>query len=114
MMSKIEELYARLDEKKKSRESAVEGDIVKIVRGKLGDWIPKEKLNKPEDANKDAIQLHIEIPDGYTIRQVMTVSIHPNSYMERYLFKYKVRPVVGGKYPVEYNKRSGFWEGAQL
>ena len=114
MMSKIDELFAGVEEQKKSREARVEGNIVKIEVGKIGDWIPKEKLNKPEQADRDAIQLNIEVPDGYNIRQVMTVSSHPNSNLQKYLVKYGKYPAVGDKYPVEYSKRSGFWEGAQL
>ena len=114
MMSKIEELFAGVEEQKKSRDAATEGMIKEIEVGKVGDWIPKEKLERPESADKDALQLHIEVPDNYVIKKVMTVSSHPNSNMQRYLAKYKVYPAVGGMYPVEYSRRSGFWEGAQL
>ena len=113
-MSKIDELLAGVEEQKKSRDAATEGEIKKIEVGKVGDWIPKDKLIKPESADKDAFQLHIEVPDNYVIKKVMTVSSHPNSNMQRYLAKYKSYPVIGGKYPVEYSRRSGFWEGAQL
>ena len=114
MMSKIDELLAGVEEQKKSRDAVTEGTIKDIDVGKIGDWIPLDKLKKPESANKDALRLYIEVPDGYVIKQVVSVNSHPNSYLQRYLSKYKSYPVVGGKYPVEYNKRTGFWEGAQL
>ena len=113
-MSKIEELFAAMEDQKKSREAATEGEIVKIDVGKIGDWIPVDKLNKPEQAERDAIQVNIRVPDGYNIKKVLTVSSHPNSALQRYLAKYKGYPKVGGMYPVEYSRRSGFWEGAQL
>ena len=114
MMSKIEELFAGVEEQKKSRDAATEGTIKEIEVGKIGDWIPIKALKKPEQKDRDAIQLHIKTPEGYTIKQVLTVSPHPNSWLQRYLVKYGKYPKVGGLYPVEYNKRSGFWEGAQL
>ena len=116
MMSKIDELFAGVEEQKKARDvrGDVEGNISKIEVGKIGDWIPVDKLKKKEQADRDAIQVHIDTPDGYPIRKVLTVSAHPNSALQRYLVKYGVYPKVGGVFPLEYDRKSGFWEGAQL
>ena len=76
MMSKIEELLAGVEEQKKSRDAATEGTIKDIEVGKVGDWIPKDKLERPESADKDALQLHIEVPDNYVIKKVMTCLLY--------------------------------------
>jgi len=62
--------------------------VTKILKGKLGDFIPANKLRVPDMANRDAYQVYFETEDGRTFRETFTASIAMNSKLRRFLSKY--------------------------
>ena len=68
--------------------------ITKIVKGKLGDFIPAAKLRNPDYATRDAIQVFFQTEDGRQFRETFTLSTAANSKLRRFIAKYGT-PKVG-------------------
>jgi len=68
--------------------------ITKIVKGKLGDFIPAAKLRNPDYATRDAVQVFFQTEDGRTFRETFTLSTAANSKLRRFIAKYGT-PKVG-------------------
>jgi hypothetical protein len=68
--------------------------IVKMVKGKLGDFIPAAKLRNPDYAGRDAVQVFFQTEDGRQFRETFTLSTAANSKLRRFIAKYGT-PKVG-------------------
>ena len=75
--------------------------VVKILKGKLGDFIPAAKIKNPNYVERDAIQVFFETEDGRRFRETFTLSTAANSKLRRYIAKYGP-PKVGQE--VEYQE----------
>jgi len=81
--------------------SSGKAKIVKMVKGKLGDFIPVAKLRNPEYGNRDAVQVYFATEDGRQFRETFTLSTAANSKLRRFIAKYGT-PKVGLE--VEYRE----------
>ena len=77
----IEELSISVSPRGKAR-------IVRILKGKLGDFIPAAKIKNPNYVERDAIQMYFETEDGRRFRETFTLSTAANSKLRRYIAKY--------------------------
>jgi len=68
--------------------------IVKMIKGKLGDFIPAAKLRNPDYAARDAVQVYFQTEDGRQFRETFTLSTAANSKLRRFIAKYGT-PKVG-------------------
>jgi len=68
--------------------------ITRMVKGKLGDFIPAAKLRNPDYAGRDAVQVYFQTEDGRTFRETFTLSTAANSKLRRFIAKYGT-PKVG-------------------
>ena len=68
--------------------------ITKMVKGKLGDFIPAAKLRNPDYAGRDAVQVYFATEDGRQFRETFTLSTAANSKLRRFITKYGT-PKVG-------------------
>jgi hypothetical protein len=62
--------------------------VVKILKGKLGDFIPASKIKNPNYVDRDAIQVSFMTEDGRHFRETFTLSTAANSKLRRYIAKY--------------------------
>jgi len=62
--------------------------VVKILKGKLGDFIPAAKIKNPQYVDRDAIQVYFETEDGRRFRETFTLSTAANSKLRRFITKY--------------------------
>jgi len=62
--------------------------VVRILKGKLGDFIPAGKIRNPQYVDRDAIQVYFETEDGRHFRETFTLSTAANSKLRRYIAKY--------------------------
>jgi len=62
--------------------------VVRILKGKLGDFIPAAKIKNPNYVERDAIQMYFETEDGRRFRETFTLSTAANSKLRRYIAKY--------------------------
>ena len=62
--------------------------IVRILKGKLGDFIPASKIKNPQYVERDAIQMYFETEDGRRFRETFTLSTAANSKLRRFITKY--------------------------
>ena len=62
--------------------------IVRILKGKLGDFIPASKIKNPNYVERDAIQMYFETEDGRRFRETFTLSTAANSKLRRFVTKY--------------------------
>jgi hypothetical protein len=62
--------------------------VVKILKGKLGDFIPAAKIKNPNYVDRDAIQVSFMTEDGRHFRETFTLSTAANSKLRRYIAKY--------------------------
>jgi hypothetical protein len=83
--------------------SSGKAKITKMVKGKLGDFIPAAKLRNPDYAGRDAVQVYFMTEDGRTFRETFTLSTAANSKLRRFITKYGT-PKVGLE--VEYREDS--------
>jgi len=90
----IEELNISVSSKGKAK-------VVKILKGKLGDFIPASKIRNPSYVDRDAIQVSFMTEDGRHFRETFTLSTAANSKLRRYIAKYGA-PKVGQE--VEYQE----------
>jgi len=81
--------------------SSGKAKIVKMVKGKLGDFIPVAKLRNPEYGSRDAVQVYFMTEDGRQFRETFTLSTAANSKLRRFIAKYGT-PKVGLE--VEYRE----------
>jgi len=77
----IEELSISVSPRGKAR-------IVRILKGKLGDFIPAAKIKNPNYVERDAIQVFFETEDGRRFRETFTLSTAANSKLRRFITKY--------------------------
>ena len=77
--------------------------VVRILKGKLGDFIPAAKIKNPQYVERDAIQVSFMTEDGRHFRETFTLSTAANSKLRRYIAKYGP-PKVGQE--VEYQEDS--------
>jgi len=77
--------------------------IVRMLKGKLGDFIPASKIRNPNYVDRDAIQIFFETEDGRHFRETFTLSTAANSKLRRFIAKYGP-PKVGME--VEYQEDS--------
>ena len=68
--------------------------IVKMIKGKLGDFIPAAKLRNPDYATRDAVQVYFATEDGRQFRETFTLSTAANSKLRRFIARYGT-PKVG-------------------
>ena len=90
----IEELNISVSSRGKAK-------VVKILKGKLGDFIPAAKIKNPNYVERDAIQVSFMTEDGRHFRETFTLSTAANSKLRRYIAKYGP-PKVGQE--VEYQE----------
>jgi len=112
IQKELDSLYGNLDKEIQSRKGIKVGTIKSITLSTLGETIGLENLRNPEKASEPCINMSVETPENYEIKQTMTISSHSNSNMEKYRKTYGERPKVGGEVPLRYNEDSGFWEVA--
>ena len=62
--------------------------VEKILKGKLGDFIPAAKIKNPNYVERDAIQIYLETEDGRRFRETFTLSTAANSKLRRFITKY--------------------------
>jgi len=62
--------------------------VIRILKGKLGDFIPASKIRNPQYVDRDAIQVYFETEDGRHFRETFTLSTAANSKLRRYIAKY--------------------------
>jgi len=77
--------------------------VIKILKGKLSDFIPASKIRNPNYADRDAIQVSFITEDGRHFRETFTLSTATNSKLRRYITKYGP-PKLGQE--VEYQEDS--------
>jgi len=75
--------------------------VVRILKGKLGDFIPAAKIKNPQYVERDAIQMYFETEDGRMFRETFTLSTAANSKLRRYITRYGA-PKVGQE--IEYQE----------
>ena len=75
--------------------------VVKILKGKLGDFIPASKIKNQQYVDRDAIQMYFETEDGRRFRETFTLSTAANSKLRRYITRYGP-PKVGQE--IEYQE----------
>ena len=75
--------------------------VERILKGKLSDFIPENKIKNPSYVNKEAVQIYFRTEDGRTFRETFTLSTAANSKLRRYISKYGP-PKVGQE--VEYQE----------
>jgi len=75
--------------------------VVRILKGKLGDFIPAAKIKNQQYVDRDAIQMYFETEDGRRFRETFTLSTAANSKLRRYISKYGP-PKVGQE--IEYQE----------
>jgi len=68
--------------------------ITKMIKGKLGDFIPAAKLRNPDYAGRDAVQVYFMTEDGRQFRETFTLSTAANSKLRRFIARYGT-PKVG-------------------
>ncbi len=62
--------------------------VIRILKGKLSDFIPEQKIKNPNYVDRDAIQVYFETEDGRRFRETFTLSTAANSKLRRYIAKY--------------------------
>jgi len=62
--------------------------IVRILKGKLSDFIPVAKIKNPNYVERDAIQVFFETEDGRRFRETFTLSTAANSKLRRFITRY--------------------------
>jgi len=62
--------------------------IVRILKGKLSDFIPAAKIKNPNYVDRDAIQMYFETEDGRRFRETFTLSTAANSKLRRFITRY--------------------------
>jgi len=62
--------------------------VIRILKGRLGDFIPASKIRNPNYVDRDAIQVYFETEDGRHFRETFTLSTAANSKLRRYIAKY--------------------------
>ena len=62
--------------------------VIRILKGKLGDFIPASKIKNPQYVERDAIQMFFETEDGRRFRETFTLSTAANSKLRRFITKY--------------------------
>jgi hypothetical protein len=77
--------------------------VIKILKGKLGDFIPASKIKNPQYVDRDAIQMYFETEDGRRFRETFTLSTAANSKLRRFIARYGP-PKVGQE--IEYQEDS--------
>jgi hypothetical protein len=77
--------------------------VEKILKGKLGDFIPAAKIKNPQYVERDAVQIYFRTEDGRRFRETFTLSTAANSKLRRYIAKYGA-PKLGQE--VEYQEDS--------
>ena len=96
-------------EQEAQKKGIAEGTVVRVERGKRGDFFNKEKLEElgidPED---EVIAVHIQTPWGEDIREVYRVSTHKRSNLFKFFIEYG-KPREGLKVNLKYDKAKGRW-----
>ncbi len=77
--------------------------VIRILKGKLSDFIPEQKIKNPNYVDRDAIQVYFETEDGRRFRETFTLSTAANSKLRRYIAKYGA-PKLGQE--IEYQEDS--------
>ena len=62
--------------------------VVKILKGKLSDFIPVAKIRNPQYVDRDAIQVSFMTEDGRHFRETFTLSTAANSKLRRFISRY--------------------------
>ena len=62
--------------------------VERILKGKLSDFIPENKIKNPGYVNKEAVQIYFKTEDGRVFRETFTLSTAANSKLRRYISKY--------------------------
>jgi len=75
--------------------------VEKILKGRLGDFIPEQKIKNPQYVNREAIQIYFRTEDGRRFRETFTLSTATNSKLRRFITRYGP-PKVGME--VEYQE----------
>jgi len=75
--------------------------VEKILKGRLSDFIPEQKIKNPQYVNREAIQIYFRTEDGRRFRETFTLSTAANSKLRRYIAKYGA-PKVGQE--IEYQE----------
>jgi len=75
--------------------------VEKILKGRLGDFIPEQKIKNAQYVNREAIQIHFRTEDGRRFRETFTLSTATNSKLRRFITRYGP-PKVGME--VEYQE----------
>jgi len=75
--------------------------VEKILKGRLSDFIPEQKIKNAQYVNREAIQIYFRTEDGRRFRETFTLSTAANSKLRRYIAKYGA-PKVGQE--IEYQE----------
>jgi hypothetical protein len=77
--------------------------VVRILKGKLSDFIPAAKIKNPQYVEREAVQISFMTEDGRHFRETFTLSTAANSKLRRYIARYGA-PKVGQE--VEFQEDS--------
>ena len=77
--------------------------VERILKGKLGDFIPAAKIKNPQYIEREAIQVYFRTEDGRRFRETFTLSTAANSKLRRYIARYGP-PKIGQE--IEYQEDS--------
>lgn len=111
---KLSDIYAKLEEDRKTIKEHSEGDsgegIIKDIQiGIVRNFVAEENLPKWKGSiDAQCMQMEIETPDGFTIKQIMTFSAHPNSNMQRWRKRYNKYPELEDKVKLRHD--GNFWQ----
>ena len=75
--------------------------VERILKGKLGDFIPAAKIKNPQYVERDAVQIYFKTEDGRRFKETFTLSTAANSKLRRYIARYGP-PKVGQE--IEYQE----------
>ena len=75
--------------------------VERILKGRLSDFIPENKIKNPNYTNREAVQIYFKTEDGRRFRETFTLSTAANSKLRRYIARYGP-PKVGQE--IEYQE----------
>ena len=75
--------------------------VERILKGKLSDFIPENKIKNPQYVNREAVQIYFKTEDGRRFKETFTLSTAANSKLRRYIARYGP-PKVGQE--IEYQE----------
>lgn len=79
--------------------------ITRILKGRLADFIPAQKLKRQETADRVAFKVYFRAEDGREGSFIVSFTLNRNSTLRRFIAKYGRAPYVGQVIDVTENER---------